>query len=98
MAVLHTLDAIGQNDKPAIDLVEFAAFEVVSQLLAAQCERVTAGVLAQHQARIRHANRLRRHDLVGQRILQHPVLMNAGLVREGVASGDGFVRLHGNAR
>src|SRR5208337_1529640 len=58
VAVLNLLDAVGQYYKPAIDLIEFAAFKLVSQLFAAQSERVAAGVLAQHQPRIRHPDRL----------------------------------------
>ena len=38
------------------------------------------------------------HDLVGARVLQHAVLVDAGLVREGVAADDGLVRLDRLAR
>ena len=81
MAVLHLFNAVGKNDKPAIDLIEFAPLKLVSQLFAPQSQRVAAGVLAQHQPRIRHAHRLRRHDFVGQRILEHAILVNSGLVQ-----------------
>jgi hypothetical protein len=50
-------------------------------------------MLAQHERRLRHADILRPHDLVSPAILQHPVLMNAGLVREGVPADDGLVGL-----
>src|SRR5208282_1405821 len=49
MAVLNLLDAVGKNHKPAIDFIELAALKLVSQLFAAQGQRVAAGVLAQHQ-------------------------------------------------
>ena len=49
MAVLNLFDAVGKNYKPAIDLIEFTALKLVSQLFAAQSQRVAAGVFAQHQ-------------------------------------------------
>src|SRR5258707_707030 len=52
MAVLHLFDAVGKNYKSSIDLIEFAALKLMSELFAAQSERVTAGMLAQHQPRI----------------------------------------------
>src|ERR1022692_4915769 len=53
--------------------------------------------LTQHQLRIGHAHGLRRHNLVSQRIFEHTVLMDSGLVGEGIASSDSFIRLHGHA-
>src|SRR5208282_447389 len=98
MTVLHLLDAVGKHYKPAIDLIEFAALKLVSQLFAAQSQSVAAGVLAQHEPRVRCSHRLWRHDFVGQWILEHAVLVNAGLVRKCIAPGDGLVGLHRNAR
>src|ERR1035438_5712898 len=94
MDVLDLLDAVGQHHKPAIDLVEFAPLKLVPQLFATQSQRVAAGVLAQHQPRIRYAHRLRGHDFIGQWVLQHAVLVNSRFMRKCIASGDGFVRLH----
>src|ERR1700732_4265624 len=45
MAVLHLLDAVRENHKPAIDLIEFAALKLMSELFAAQSQRVAARVL-----------------------------------------------------
>src|SRR5260370_573464 len=77
MAVLHLFNAVGKNHKPAIDLIEFAALKLMSELFATQSQRVAAGVLAQHQSRIGHAHRLWGHDFVGQRILEHAILVNS---------------------
>src|SRR5256885_909047 len=52
--------------------------------------------LLQIALRIRDAHRLRSHDFVGEAILQHSMLMDAGLVRESVAPDDGLIRLHRN--
>ena len=98
MAVLNLLDAVGENHKFAIHLIQFAAFELVPQLLAAQSQCVTAGVLAQHQPRIWHAHRLRRHDFIRQRIFKHAILVNSGFVSKRIAADDSLVRLHRNAR
>ena len=55
-------------------------------------------MLAQHQPRIRHSHRLRRHDFVGQRILQDSILVNAGLVGKSIAPDDCLIGLHWHAR
>ena len=36
MTVLHLLDAVGENYKPAIDFIQFAAFKLVPKLFASQ--------------------------------------------------------------
>src|SRR5713101_6789583 len=58
MAVLNLLNTVGKNHKPAIDFIEFVALKLVSELFAAQSQRVAAGVLAQHQPGIGYAYRL----------------------------------------
>src|SRR3954447_7040555 len=74
-------------------LIELETLQADSLLRACTRERMTAGVLAERQ---RHANadRFGIHDLVRPRVLQHPVLVDAGLVREGVGADDGLVRRH----
>ena len=52
MAVLYLLNAVGKNHKLAIHLIQFATFKLVSQLFAAQSQRVAARVFPQHQPRI----------------------------------------------
>ena len=52
-------------------------------------------MLAQHQVGPRHADVFGPHDLVGRAILEHAVLVDAGLVGEGVAADDRLVALHG---
>src|SRR5215469_11465461 len=67
--ILDVLDLVGEADEAAVDIVERPTIELIAELFAPHTESVTAGVLAQHQFRVRHAYRLRRHDFVGQRIL-----------------------------
>ena len=56
-----------------------------------------AVVNGRRSGRVRNADFLGPHDLVGPSILEHAVLVNPGFVREGVASDDGLVRLDGFA-
>ena len=77
---MDILDLIRQQNKAAVDFVKFATLELVAELFATKTQRVTSGMLAQYQLGIGHADRLRCHDLVGQRILEYAILMNARFV------------------
>src|SRR5581483_7274023 len=76
----------------------FGPRQLVAHLLVLLVERVAARVLAQHDTVGFHADRLGRHDFVGDPVLEYAVLMDARLVREGVLADDGLVRLHQHAR
>src|SRR3954470_19944283 len=52
-----------------------------------------AGMLAEHQRRTRNTNHFGLNDLVGETVLQHTVLVNTGLVSEGVAADNRLVGL-----
>src|SRR2546425_2558287 len=93
MMIGHVLNLVGQNNESAINFIQFATIELVTELFAAQAEGVPSGMLAEYQPRIGNPNRLRSHNFVGQRILQHAILVNAGFVSECIASNDGFVGL-----
>ena len=69
--------------------------DLVAEVHQRRLQRVAAGVLAEHD-RVRRvqADRLGRHDLVGRALLEHAVLVDAGLVLEGVAAHDRLVGLH----
>jgi hypothetical protein len=71
--------------------------EVVAHLVQLLAEGVAARMLAQHQVRFGQADILGPHDLVGAGVLEHPVLMDAALMREGVLADDGLVELHREA-
>src|SRR5205807_3305009 len=90
----YGLNPISQHDELAIDLVQFAAFELETQILTTQRESMTSRVFAQHQGRAGHSYRLRRHDLISERVLDDTVLVDPCFVRESIASDDGLVRLH----
>ena len=95
--VLDILDLIRQQNKAAVDFVKFATLELVAELFATKTQRVTSGMLAQYQLGVGHTHRLRCHDLVGQRILEYAILVNARFVSKCVAADNGFVGLYGNS-
>src|SRR5215468_5950287 len=97
MMIVDVLDFVSKDYKAAINLIQLAALEVISKLLASQTQCVTARVLAKNELRIRNADRLWSHDLVRQAVLEHSVLVNAGLVRKRIAPDDGLIRLHRNS-
>ena len=75
--------------------------ELHAQFLQARAKGIAPGMLAQHHAVGGQAHVFGTHDLVGLAMLEHAVLMNAGLVGEGIGADDGLVGLHrkaGNAR
>ena len=93
--VVDDLLAVGEVLEAAEGVVQLVVADLaVAQRLQLVAERGPAGVLAHHQAALGPADALRRHDLVGGGVLQHPVLMDAALVGEGVAADDRLVRLH----
>src|SRR5712692_1079277 len=62
VVIVDVLDLVGENHELAIDFIEFAALEVISELIAAQAEGVASGVLAENPLRIRDYDRLRGLD------------------------------------
>ena len=92
--VVDVLLAVGQLLEAVEGVLERVLAQLVAQLLQLRAEGVAARVLAHHQRGLGHADRLRRHDLVGLGVLEHAVLVDAALVREGVPADDGLVVLH----
>ena len=71
--------------------MQFVTRKREAQLFQSMPQRRAAGVLAQHQMRLGHAHQRGSHDLVAERVGQHTVLMNAGLVRKSVVAHDCLV-------
>ena len=88
---------VGECDGLLVHDLECFAFEVIAELGELALQAAAAAELAHRQARARKAHRLRGHDLVGERVLEHAVLVDARLVREGVAADDGLVGLDAEA-
>src|SRR4029079_4870152 len=86
---------VGEGDRLAIDRVERLALDVVAELPQLALEAAPARELADRQLAAGQSHRLGRHDLVRQRVLDHAVLVDPALVREGVAAHDRLVRLDG---
>src|SRR6185503_7782507 len=92
--IVNPLLSIRKICKASISGVELRGGNVVTKFGVAQRERVASGMFAEHERVRRNADRLRRHDLVAERIVNHAVLVNARFMRERVAAYDRFVWLH----
>jgi hypothetical protein len=77
--------------------MQLIVIEMVAQFGDAVAQGGAPAVLAQHQVGLWDADILGRHDLVSRAFLEHAVLVDAGLVREGVLADHGLVALHGQA-
>src|ERR1700730_5675039 len=80
--IVNSLLAIGQVRKATIGCVQLARIKREAKLLVTQRQRVPARMFAQPEFVSWHTYRLRRHDLVTQRVADHAVLVYPGFVRE----------------
>ena len=99
VVVVDNLLAVGEVLEAAESVVKL----VIPDLAVAErpqlvAEGGAAGVLAHDEVRLVPADAFRRHDLVGGRVLEDTILVDAALVREGVAPDDRLVGLHVEAR
>ena len=63
----------------------------VAEVARRSLEGAAAGVLAEDDVGGAGADAFGGHDLVGERVGEHAVLVDAGLVGEGVGADDGLV-------
>ena len=92
--VVDVLLAVGERLESDESILELVAGELIAHLLQLVHEGVATGMLAHDQRGLLHSHALRPHDLVGLRMLEHAVLVDAGFVRERVAADDCLVVLH----
>ena len=85
---------VGEGDRFAVEGIERLSTEVVTEFSKLCLQATAARELPDRQAGANEANRLRRHDFVGEWILQHAVLMDPRLMREGIRANNRLVRLH----
>ena len=90
----HVLLAVGDLLEALERGVQRLAVDPNAEVLQRLAQRMAPGMLAQHDRVGLQADRRRIHDLVGRAVLQHAVLMDPGLVGEGVAAHDRLVRLN----
>jgi hypothetical protein len=88
--VVDVFLAVGQGDE-AVVVCCSSSREGQSRAARGVAQCGAAGVLAEDELRAAAPTRGGRHDLVAERVGQHAVLVNAGLVREGVGADDGLV-------
>ena len=101
VAVEQLLLLVGEGLELLEDAIELSLIELEAERLDPLAEGVTAAVLAEHEMAARQADVLRAQDFVRRMVFQHAVLVNAGLVREGVLAHDRLVardRHAGDAR
>src|ERR1039457_7579000 len=84
VGVAYDFLPVRERDHPLVELVQLEARGLDPEGGAAILQRVTAGVLAQNERRLRDTDVLRTHDLVRPAVLEDAVLVDAGFVREGV--------------
>ena len=95
----HLLLLVGDLLEALERLVQGAALDLEAELLERVAQRVAARSACRARSSSTRAPTSRRvHDLVRRPLLQHSVLVDAGLVRERVAPDDGLVRLHRRSR
>ena len=95
--VVDVLLAVRELAEQLVGALEFGLRQLVAHLFIAFGKGMPAGVFSQHNLVRGQAHRLRRDDLVGDGVLQHAILVDAGLVGKGVGAYYGLVRLHGHA-
>ncbi len=84
---------VRQRGELVVQLTQRGVVHLVAELPIAPLQRVSARVLAQHQARARDPHLFRADDLVREPVLQHAVLVDPRFVGEGVAADHGLVGL-----
>src|SRR6266702_5188691 len=82
-----------QRRELVVQLPKRGVVHLVTELAVAPFQRVSARVLAQHQARARDPHLFGADDLVREAVLQHAVLVDPRFVSEGVAADHGLVGL-----
>ncbi|MNL56308.1 hypothetical protein D3C87_1797940 [compost metagenome] len=86
--------AVGQRLEAGEGVLQLVVAQLVTHVLQLRAEGGAARMLAHHQRGLGHADRGRGHDLVGGVVLQHAILVDAALMREGVPADDRLVVLH----
>ena len=89
---------VGERLEAVEGVVQRVVAELVTQFFELLAEGVTARMLAHDERSLRHADIFRAHDLVGLRMLEHAVLMDAALMRERIPADDGLIVLHRKRR
>jgi hypothetical protein len=83
--------AIGELSEAVVDLVELFASKGVAEFFETVCKGAAAAVFAENEISVGYAYGGGRHDLVGEWVGHHSMLVDAGLVSEGVGSDYCFV-------
>src|SRR5215212_568068 len=93
----HSLLSIGQDQEAVVRLIDLVLVQADADLQQRIAESGPPRVLAKYEPGSLPADVGWIHDLVRRALLQHPVLVDAGLVGERVRPDDGLVWLDRNA-
>src|SRR5260370_17688019 len=85
---------VSQDNETSIGSFELRRIEFMAQLSQACIQTVPSRVFAQYKFRIRPPDGLGCHDLVGQAIFHHTVLVNASFVSKSIGAHYAFVALN----
>ena len=97
LLIVDRLGAIGERRDADIEAFELRLAQAMAEGAAARVEAAQARVLAEHQPGAGGADRFGPHDFVGQLVLEHAVLVNAGFVRERIGADNRLVGRHRDA-
>src|SRR5437763_14425861 len=68
----------------------------IAELTQLRIQSMPSGVLTKYKIGVHPSHGLWRHDLVGQRVFQHAILVYTSFMGKGIYSHDSFVGLHRN--
>src|SRR5690606_11438743 len=91
IAVVHVLFSVCEFLEFLERTIGFKLVKVESQFPHPHAECVSAAVLAEDEVRLAEADLFRAHDLVGGTVLQHAMLVYAGLMRKRVLTNHRLV-------
>ena len=97
VSIRHIAFAIGEALEAHEGTLQLVAVQTVAQLFEPVTQGVTPAQLAEHEGRA-GANLPRFHDLERPPVLEHPVLVDAGVMREGIGPDHRLVGLYEHAR
>src|SRR5687768_4436203 len=95
--IVDLLFLVRELGEAAVRLVEFRFVQVEPEFRETGRQRVPARMLSQYYVVRGNTDGLGRHYLVAKRVAQDAVLMDSGLMGEGVAPDDRLVGLHAKA-
>src|SRR5882724_11498034 len=83
IGIIKRLLLICHNHKTIISNLQLFSIQTMTKLAQASIQTMPSRMFPHNQLCLRPAHRLRSHNLIGETILEHAILMNTSLVRKG---------------